>query len=76
MTHAPWALVLAGGDGRRLQELTRRIAGEPIPEHLVTFRVDDTGWSDWGTEQAIERTFAVLALVPPWRDSTPQRVAS
>ena len=27
-----WALVLAGGDGRRLQDLTRRIAGAPIPK--------------------------------------------
>jgi mannose-1-phosphate guanylyltransferase len=27
-----WALVLAGGDGTRLQELTRRITGAPIPK--------------------------------------------
>lgn len=27
-----WALVLAGGDGMRLQELTRLIAGRPIPK--------------------------------------------
>lgn len=27
-----WALVLAGGDGTRLQELTREIAGAPIPK--------------------------------------------
>lgn len=27
-----WALVLAGGDGTRLQELTRRITGKPIPK--------------------------------------------
>jgi mannose-1-phosphate guanylyltransferase len=46
-----------------------------IPDRLVTFRVDDTGWSDWGTEQAIERTFAALDQVPPWRDSPPRRVA-
>jgi mannose-1-phosphate guanylyltransferase len=28
----PWSLVLAGGDGTRLQALTRRIAGLPIPK--------------------------------------------
>ncbi len=28
----PWTLVLAGGDGTRLQELTRQIAGAPIPK--------------------------------------------
>src|SRR5215813_9237238 len=27
-----WALVLAGGDGARLQSLTRSIAGAPIPK--------------------------------------------
>ncbi len=27
-----WALVLAGGDGTRLQQLTREIAGAPIPK--------------------------------------------
>lgn len=29
---ARWALVLAGGEGTRLQELTRRITGKPIPK--------------------------------------------
>jgi mannose-1-phosphate guanylyltransferase len=28
----PWALVLAGGDGKRLQEFTREIAGAPMPK--------------------------------------------
>jgi mannose-1-phosphate guanylyltransferase len=27
-----WGLVLAGGDGRRLQELTRQVCGVPIPK--------------------------------------------
>ena len=31
-TDALWALVLAGGDGTRLQALTRLIAGAPIPK--------------------------------------------
>jgi mannose-1-phosphate guanylyltransferase len=29
---APWALVLAGGDGTRLQHVTRRVAGAPVPK--------------------------------------------
>jgi mannose-1-phosphate guanylyltransferase len=27
-----WTLVLAGGDGTRLQELTREVTGAPIPK--------------------------------------------
>jgi mannose-1-phosphate guanylyltransferase len=37
-----------------------------IPEHLVVARADDLGWSDWGTAEAIERTFAAIGMVPPW----------
>ncbi len=38
-----------------------------IPQHLVVARADDLGWSDWGTPEAIERTFATLGMIPPWR---------
>ena len=38
-----------------------------IPEHLVVMRADDLGWSDWGTPEAIERSFATMGVVPPWR---------
>ena len=38
-----------------------------IPEHLVVTRANDLGWSDWGTPEAIERSFAAIGLVPPWR---------
>jgi len=38
-----------------------------IPEHLVVTRADDLGWSDWGTPEAIERSFAAIGMVPPWR---------
>jgi mannose-1-phosphate guanylyltransferase len=38
-----------------------------IPEHLVVLRVDNVPWSDWGTPQAIERTFRLLKQQPPWR---------
>ena len=32
VAHGRWALVLAGGDGTRLQKLTRELCGEPIPK--------------------------------------------
>jgi len=38
-----------------------------IPQHLAVTRADDLGWSDWGTPEAIERSFAAMGLVPPWR---------
>jgi hypothetical protein len=38
-----------------------------IPRDLLVLRVDDTGWSDWGTPEAIERTFAMQNRVPPWQ---------
>jgi len=38
-----------------------------VPEHLIVTRADDLGWSDWGTPEAVERTFATLGVVPPWR---------
>jgi len=38
-----------------------------IPEHLVVTRADGLGWSDWGTPEAIERSFAAMGVVPPWR---------
>jgi mannose-1-phosphate guanylyltransferase len=40
---------------------------ERIPEHLAVARGDRLGWSDWGTPEAIERTFAALGLTPRWR---------
>jgi len=40
-----------------------------IPEHLLVTRGDHLGWSDWGTPEAIERTFEALGLRPPWRGS-------
>lgn len=45
-----------------------------IPEHLVVVRADNVGWSDWGTPEAVERTFAAMGLVPPWR--VPQRATA
>jgi mannose-1-phosphate guanylyltransferase len=36
-THHRWAVVLAGGDGTRLQELTYRIAGDARPKQFCHF---------------------------------------
>lgn len=37
-----------------------------IPTALAVLQVDEVGWSDWGTPEAIERTFRDLDLAPPW----------
>ena len=37
-----------------------------IPQHLAVACADDVGWSDWGTPEAIERSFAAMGMVPPW----------
>ena len=37
-----------------------------IPDHLAVIDADRTHWSDWGTREAIERTFATLNQIPPW----------
>jgi mannose-1-phosphate guanylyltransferase len=55
----PWALVLAGGDGRRLQDLTRKIAGAPIPKQYCRIV---------GDHSLLEATLARIApLVPRGR---------
>lgn len=38
-----------------------------IAAELVVVRAEQTGWSDWGTPGAIERTFAAMKRVPPWQ---------
>jgi mannose-1-phosphate guanylyltransferase len=38
-----------------------------VPEDLIAMRVENIGWSDWGTPESIERTFALLNRHPPWR---------
>jgi len=41
-----------------------------VASELLVVRAEDTGWSDWGTPRAIERTFAALDVVPPWHTAT------
>src|SRR5207249_9450126 len=51
-----WALVLAGGEGRRLQSLTRKIAGAPIPKQYCRIT---------GGRSLLEATLArIFPLVP------------
>src|SRR2546428_3410918 len=38
----PWALLLAGGDGRRLRPLTRQIAGDPRPKQFCAILDGET----------------------------------
>ncbi|HLK12174.1 MAG TPA: sugar phosphate nucleotidyltransferase [Candidatus Binatia bacterium] len=54
-----WALVLAGGDGTRLQGLTRRVAGAPIPKQYCRLLGDRTL-----LEATLDR---VRAIAPPGR---------
>ena len=52
----PWALVLAGGEGRRLQALTRLIVGAPIPKQYCRIT---------GNRSLLETTLArIEPLVP------------
>ena len=37
-----WAVVLAGGDGRRVSALTRGVAGESVPKQYCAFGSDET----------------------------------
>src|SRR6516164_7195357 len=54
-----WALILAGGDGTRLQPVTRLIAGAPIPKQYCRIL---------GNRSLLETTLERIApLVPPSR---------
>jgi mannose-1-phosphate guanylyltransferase len=46
-----------------------------IPEHLVVLRVDDVGWSDWGTPEAVERTLRALNIPLPWQTGAAEAAA-
>lgn len=51
-----WALVLAGGDGTRLQALTRLISGAPIPKQYCRIV---------GDQSLLEATFARVGCMVP-----------
>lgn len=37
-----------------------------IAEELIILEAPDIHWSDWGTREAIERTYRQMKLVPSW----------
>jgi mannose-1-phosphate guanylyltransferase len=37
-----------------------------IPQHLIVVEVAESGWSDWGTRESIERTYHALKIAPSW----------
>jgi mannose-1-phosphate guanylyltransferase len=53
-SNAPWAVVLAGGDGTRLQRLTLEIAGDARPKQFCKLM---------GTESLLGQTFRRIAPV-------------
>ena len=56
------AVVLAGGDGRRLESYVRRLRGDALPKQYVSL---------YGTQSLLDRTFKrVERLVPPDRIMT------
>lgn len=63
-THGPagslWAIVLAGGDGIRLQPLTRRLYGEPRPKQFAALI---------GTRSLLRQTLDRVALAIPPRQT-------
>lgn len=52
-----WAVVLAGGDGRRVSALTRDGAGESVPKQY---------WAFGGDESLLRRALRRAAAVVPW----------
>jgi mannose-1-phosphate guanylyltransferase len=78
----PWALVLAGGDGVRLRELTRRIVGTPIPKQYCRITGDQSllqmTLSRIGPSVPASRTIVIvnrdhLALARPQLAGFPRR---
>jgi hypothetical protein len=69
-----WGVVLAAGDGKRLQRYVRQLYGKELPKQYVNFigplAVRDVVWSDWGSEERILRTVQKLR---PNRDAEPPR---
>lgn len=70
-----WAVVLAGGDGQRMEAFIRRWLGHPRPKQycafsrdfvepaasrMVVMPMEGIHWSDWGRPQRIAETLAKI----------------
>lgn len=45
-----------------------------IPQHIVMLEIDNVCWSDWGTQESIERTYEALNQVPFWKQPLHQPI--
>jgi hypothetical protein len=69
-----WGIVLAGGEGRRLQQRAYATLASvnfseailaPNPHRLGVIRVSGIYWSDWGDTARIQHDRARFGLQPP-----------
>jgi mannose-1-phosphate guanylyltransferase len=71
MEPSHWALVLAGGDGTRLQELTREICGVPIPKQYCRRLVGGRSLLELTLDRVRHFTAAEHTMVIVNRDHLP-----
>jgi mannose-1-phosphate guanylyltransferase len=45
-----------------------------IPQHIVMLEIGNVYWSDWGTQESIERTYKALNRVPFWKQPLHQPI--
>jgi mannose-1-phosphate guanylyltransferase len=74
-----WAIILAGGDRNRLQDLTRFISGDDRPKQfcpiidndtrLLALRAPDLGWSDLGHPQRVLTALDEWGSRPSWMNA-------
>ena len=62
-----WGVILAGGDGKRLLPLTRRIAGDDRPKQFCSVFGNETL-----LDQTRKRVAGILPSYMAWRDSSDQ----
>ena len=58
-----WAVILAGGDGTRLESLAL------VPERLAVLKVTGIQWSDLGEPNRVLASIQLAGLRPPWMEN-------